>query len=425
MRGIGKLLVASLVLASPMAMGAVSDEAFEQLRAELAALAQRVEQLAGENAELRQANTETATAVAEVQTFVEVRETVVEEQPLWADRIGIKGDFRYRYENIDVGLPGVVDRNRNRIRARAEIIAKLSSNVEVGFGLATGDDDPVSSNQTLGNAGSSKGAQLDLAYFDWHATEGTNFRGGKFKNTFEIVGKSQLQWDADWRPEGFDAAWDNGTVFAQGLGTYLEGDSDKGTNFAFILQAGARGELGPVRLKGGLGFSDIDAKGEDCFFGGSNPGITCQGNSVNAMGQYIFDFKVLNVFAELGFTAGTFPLAIWGDLVDNTDVSSTGMGYQVGAQLGEARGKGAWQIKYFYQDLEPDATLGLLTFSDFGGGGTDSEGSYISGVYALTDQTNIKLTYMLAERQDTAGFLNGGTPFDVDTLQLDLNFKYK
>jgi hypothetical protein len=412
-------LIASLMLGSPIAVGAVSDEDFAALRAELAALAEKLEQMAEENAELKQASEETATAVAEVQ------ETVAEEKSSWSDRVAIKGDFRYRYQNDTVGIPGAADRNRNRIRARVAIVADLPSNVEVGIGLATGGDDPVSSNLTLGDAGSSKDIKLDLAYFDWNATEGTNVRGGKLSNSFERVGKSQLQWDTDWRPEGFDAAWDNERIFAQGLGTYLEGDSKKGTNFAYLLQAGARGKLGPIKLKGGLGYSDIDAAGAECFFGGSNPGITCQGNSVDAMGQYVFDYEVVDVFVELGFNAGKFPFAIWGEWIDNRDASDTGTGYQAGAQLGKAKKKGSWQVKYLYQDLDPDATVGLLTWSDFAGGGTDSKGSVISGGYALTDQTTVKLKYLLAERKDTAGLLNGGTPFDVDTLQLDLNFKYK
>ena len=428
MKRMGRLAVASLFLTSPMALGAVSDEAFEQLRAELAALAERVEQLAAENAELREAGAETATAVSEGQ------ETAAEEKSSWSDRISINGDFRYRYENIDVGLPNVDDRNRNRIRGRVAIVADMPGNVEVGIGLTTGGDDPVSSNLTLGNAGSSKDIKLDLAYFDWTATEGTNIRGGKFNNTFEVAGRSQLQWDSDWRPEGFDASWDNDRVFAQGLGTYLEGDSANpqgGTNFAYLLQAGARGKLGPVNLMGGLGYSDIDAAGEECFFGGSNPGITCQGNSVDAMGRYIFDFKVIDVFAELGFEAGKFPLAIFGEYIDNRDANSTSSGYRAGAQLGKAEEKGSWQVRYSYQDLDPDATLGLLTWSDFAGGGTDSKGSVISGRYSLTGQSNFTLSYLLAERKNTAGLLPAssplpaGTSFDVNTLQLDFNFKYK
>jgi hypothetical protein len=176
---------------------------------------------------------------------------------------------------------------------------------------------------------------------------------------------------------------------------------------------------------GGLGYSDIDAAGEQCFFGGSNPGITCQGNSVDANGLYLFDFQIIDVFAELGFEAGKLPFAIFGEYIDNRDANSTSAGYRAGAQLGKAKKKGSWQVKYSYQDLDPDATLGLLTWSDFAGGGTDSKGSIISGAYALTDQMNFALTYLLAERQDTASFLNGGTPFDVDTLQLDFNMKYK
>jgi hypothetical protein len=420
MKCMGVLLFAGLIFLSPNAMGAVSDEDLEALRAELAALNAKFEQLARENAELKQANEDTATAVSEVQ------ETGAEEKSSWSDRVGIKGDFRYRYQNDAVGIPGTADRNRNRIRARAAIVADLPSNVEVGFGLATGGDDPVSSNLTLGNAGSSKDVKLDLAYFDWNATEGTNIRGGKVKNTFERAGKSELQWDADWRPEGFDAAWDNDRIFAQGLGTYLEGDSANGTNFAYLLQAGARGKLGPVELMGGLGYTDIDAKGEDCFFQTSATPFLCQGNSADANGRYLFDFQTIDVFAELGFDAGPFPFTIFGEYIDNRDApSSTGVGYRAGAQLGKAKKKNTWQVKYWYQDLNPDATLGLLTWSDFGGGGTDSKGSVISGAYALTDQANIKLTYILAERLDTSGTLNGGTPYDLDTLQLDLNFKYK
>ena len=38
-----------------------------------------------------------------------------------------------------------------RIRARTELSARINDAVTVGFGLATGGDDPVSTNQTLGD----------------------------------------------------------------------------------------------------------------------------------------------------------------------------------------------------------------------------------------------------------------------------------
>ena len=93
----------------------------------------------------------------------DVETTVTKMQPTdapaavdsWTDRIKIDGDFRYRYERIDP--EGSDTRSRNRIRARANIRADVADNTEVGFGLATGGEDPVSTNQTLGGGGTSKG----------------------------------------------------------------------------------------------------------------------------------------------------------------------------------------------------------------------------------------------------------------------------
>ena len=47
------VLLACLILSSPIAFGAVSDEDFAALRADLVALTQRLDALAAENAELK------------------------------------------------------------------------------------------------------------------------------------------------------------------------------------------------------------------------------------------------------------------------------------------------------------------------------------------------------------------------------------
>jgi len=421
------LLAFNLALISPMAAGAVSDEAFDQLRSDLAALTVRLDVLAAENARLRRSQAESDAAIADVQeSVVSVHETmIVEKEPTWTDRIGVKGDFRYRAQRDEVDLDGVDDRNRNRIRARAHLTAKLPGNVTTGLGIATGGDDPVSSNQTLGGGGSSKDVKLDLAYVDWAAFDDTNIRGGKFKNTFTTVGKSELQWDADWRPEGFDLAWDSGTFFAQGLGTFLESDSQREDEFAYVLQTGARGEFAGIDLVGGIGYTDVDTAGKECFFDGSAPGRSCRGNSVDANGLYLFDFQVVDLFAQAGFEFANLPFNIWGDWIRNGDANDHDTGYQVGIQLGKVSEKGSWQFRYFYEDIEPDATLALLTNSDFGGGGTDSKGSVFSGGYALNDQASVIMSYYRVEKQDSFGFTNGGEPYDVDSLRVDVSFKYK
>jgi hypothetical protein len=160
----------------------------------------------------------------------------------WAERMRWKGDFRYRYENIDE--EGKDGRNRSRIRARTHLEADLSPTLEVGIGLATGGDDPVSSNQTIGGGGSSKDIKIDLAYFEWSGLSNTSITGGKYSNFLVRPGKKGLRWDGDWRPEGLGLIWDNDTFFVQGLGTWLEGDSKNGTEFAWGVQGGMKLKTG-------------------------------------------------------------------------------------------------------------------------------------------------------------------------------------
>ena len=147
-------ILAASLLVSSAAFGAVSEEEIQELREQLALLSQRLEELAAENADLRRAQDESASAIADVQSTV--TEVAAATTPVasesWPDRIGLDGDFRYRYERIDA--EGSDTRRRNRIRARFNVRADVTDDVEVGFGLATGGDDPVSTNQTLGGGGS-------------------------------------------------------------------------------------------------------------------------------------------------------------------------------------------------------------------------------------------------------------------------------
>jgi hypothetical protein len=196
--------VAATVLSSGTASAHVSDAEFAELKAQFAAMAQRLSALEAENNQLREQGTVTVTQLEGArQDLVGAREdlAVVQKQNAdtsWAERLTLKGDFRYRYEEIDID--NAQSRDRNRIRARPEIVARLPDNVEVGFGLATGSDDPVSSNQTLGAGNSSKEINLDLAYANWRPLEQVYVEAGKFKNPLFTPQKTAMLWDGDWRP---------------------------------------------------------------------------------------------------------------------------------------------------------------------------------------------------------------------------------
>ena len=89
------------------------------------------------------------------------------------------------------------------------------------------------------------------------------------------------------------------------------------------------------------------------------------------------------------------------------------------SKYGSAKKKGTWDITYFYKKLEADATIGLLTDSDFAGGGTDAKGHVFSATYAFHNNWNFKATYFINQID-----LASGDPKDYDRLMLDLNFKF-
>ncbi len=81
----------------------------------------------------------------------------------WTETVKLGGDLRYRHEQIDA--EGEDMRSRHRIRARLSVDAAVEENLSLHFRLASGSDDPISTNQTLDGAGTTKGFGLDRAFF--------------------------------------------------------------------------------------------------------------------------------------------------------------------------------------------------------------------------------------------------------------------
>jgi hypothetical protein len=425
MKKLSVLLGLVVVLSSSAVHAQADPDELKALRDQIEMLTQRLDELERQNAQhneaAEQSNEQTVAKVEEVDAKLgEVDEKVAAMS--WAERIRWKGDFRYRYENIDE--EGKDGRNRSRIRARTNLEADLSPTLEVGVGLATGGDDPVSSNQTIGGGGSSKDIKIDLAYFKWSGITDTSVQGGKFKNFLYRPGGKGLRWDGDWRPEGLGAIWDNDTFFVQGLGTWLEGDSRNGTEFAWGLQGGMKiktGESGSLSF--GIGYTVFDIAGRTPLFGDpddfyGNTFIEDPNNPSNLV--FAYDYRNYEAFFDWKMKLGGFPLAVFGNYTVNTDADENDTGYLFGAKFGSAKDKGDWDVTYFYEKLEADSTVGLLADSDFGGGGTDAKGHVLSGTYAFHKSWNFKATYFINEVN-----LASGDPNDYDRLMLDLNFKFK
>ena len=343
-------------------------------------------------------------------------------------KVKVTGDLRMRHQNDDDASQDG-DRDRKRLRARILAVGQATETVEIGIGLASGSSDPVSTNQTIEGFGESKGINLDLAYFNWTANEDTTVSGGKFKNPLATVGKSQLQWDGDWNPEGLGVNYANGILFANGLYTWLNGEQDD-RDAADIEddvtlaagQVGVNTELAGAKVTAGLGYSATNTKGKPCYDG-------CGQNLATGMMNYMSDYNTVEAFVEAGLEAGGQPLTLWAQYITNTDadpVAAAGnkkldTGVQVGAQIGKAKKKGTWQGKIYYQELDADATLAALANSDFAGGGTDNKGVYIGGAYALSDKSTVGFSYFAGEDKNER---SGAPAEDYDTLQVDLKFKF-
>jgi len=416
----------TLILLSPVLAQAANDEEIAAMRAQMMALSERLDRLEAENRELTAANAElaksqqeTAVTVATVSDKTDAVAAEAEEKAAktsWTDTIRWKGDFRYRYETIDV--EDKPNRDRNRIRARATLVANVTPTMEVGLGLASGGDDPVSTNQTLGGGGSTKDIKMDLAYFDWSGLKDTHVYGGKFSNYIHRTGKNALLWDSDWRPEGTGIGWNNGKFFANALGTWIESDSASGQSFAYLTQAGFKLPIGDsLTMTAGVGYHNFDTKGSGSFFGDDDDFF---GNSYDRVtNTYLYDYEELELFAELNFDMFGRPSQLFGNWVQNQAVDENDTAYAFGFTYGSAKNKGEWEFGYVYQKLEADSVLGLLTDSDYGGGGTDSKGSIFKGSYVLVKNITTDFTYFLND----VG-LKSGNPKDYKRLQLDLNFKY-
>ncbi len=415
------ILLVQVLLQSPLASAAISDQEFADMQVQFAQFSERLSALEAENERLREINAQT---VKEVE-FSKAQVAPVNKSAgaaSWTETIRIKGDFRYRYEGIDE--ENISTRDRNRIRARAAIIAKLDDDVEVGLGFASGGDDPVSTNQTLGGGGSTKDLRLDLAYFNWGATDDLNLIGGKFKNIYYRPQKHGLIWDGDYNPEGIAMTWTPGSFFLSAGGTWLESDQKKdNTSFTYGGQAGFNGQLGSARLVAGVGYQSIETAGKTPFFGAADDffgnSFSCTNPSELIACEYLYDYKTVQGFFDMGLNVGDMPLAIFADYVYNTDADENETGYAVGVKLGKTSGRGSWDLAYIWQDLEADATLGLLSDSDFGGSGTDAKGHVFKGGFGINKKWSLGVTYF---RNEIGG--NSGDARDYDRIMFDTKFKY-
>ena len=78
--------------------------------------------------------------------------------------LAFSGDARYRAESIDAGD---VDNDRQRVRARFGVQAKITDTMLTALRLSTGEGDPRSAHLTFSGGYSRRSVGVDLAYLQW------------------------------------------------------------------------------------------------------------------------------------------------------------------------------------------------------------------------------------------------------------------
>lgn len=400
-------------LSAPTGWADAPSDAISELRAQLAALTARLEILEAQQQQTQVDVQANSANVAETKTLSQSAIASSKVSPAKSAESTLKydADFRYRFESFNI--EDTPDRHRNRIRARVGVKATVSDEMLIGFALASGSNDPISSNQSLGDNSSSKQVNIDQAYIRFQPTgRHTDLYAGKFKNPLYRAGGNGLLWDGDLRPEGLAATFSRDAVFVNALASWIN-ESKAGDD---ILLLGTQlGFKTPVfesaSLVAGVGYYEYTG------IQGSAEYIPekSRGNRVTDQGKYLSGFDLLEGFAELKFPTSFGKASIYADYVKNLGADEYDTGYTLGAKLGVSD----WSFGWAYENIEADAVYAQLTDSDFGGGGTDSEGHRLSASYAISKKIKVGGTLFLNDRN-----VDFGTEQDYQRLMLDLSVKY-
>lgn len=350
--------------------------------------------------------------------------------PAWVQDFTLKGDLRYRNENIEQQY--ATDRNRDRLRVRAGFSAKVNETIRAEFQLATSEgNDPRSSNQTLGGENSRKEVFIDLACVEWQALPGLKFTAGRMKYPWARAGASSL-FDGDVNPEGLAVSWSRGELYASAIHNVLEERASAGESTMTGAQVGWKPSLGRGRFNLAAGYFDFHSvRGRNPFhnnnaYGNTTTATGCLGGVATCLA---FDYDLIEAMAEYSQPLGGRPLSLYADYITN-DAAGNGLDTAVslGFTWGRASDPRSWEIGYNYQRADKDAVYAQYTDSDMGAGNTDYRAHILRLGYAPARNWTLNLTWQLADTNIDAPANVGGvgpvTDRGYDRLQLDLNFRF-
>jgi hypothetical protein len=313
----------------------------------------------------------------------------------WAERIKIKGDMRFRYENRtqEVGGAETTNLDRLRIRARVGVYAKVNDQVNAGMRFVSTVNDATSTNESLDDRFESSPAGWDLGYIDYAPSflgGNSHFIFGKMKKPWEKV--NDLIWDGDTNPEGvaFKGKYKmDGFTLMPSWGYYAFTEASSGDSLlddAHLAHAQLAAKIGKG-YKLGLSFYKWEP---------------------NA--AYTADHEMWELFGSAKIP-GT-PVTVYGNYVTNEADSATTD--ESAWALGAKAKFGAFNAGYEFRDMGIDAINTDFTNSDFD---APAEGHILKAGYKIDKNFSVGATYILTDRNDRDR--------ERDRFQLDLKAKFK
>jgi len=278
--------------------------------------------------------------------------------------------------------------------------------------------------------------KLNVAYFDWTVLNRdpqlVDVYGGKMRNPFICV--SDLVWDPDLTPEGLAAKGQfsmGDTVTLLANGGYLwvqERATGNDDTKIFAGQGAVKFQPIPefyVMVGGSLyqydnmkNYQVLDWEGKNNGYGNSTVNGTVSGGTTNK--NYAYEYKPVEIFAELGVFVGGFPITVYGQTLSNSEADANKNGQLYGVTFGKAKNPKTYEVGYRYAKLEKDATVGAYTDSDRWGGGTDGEGSKVFAKYQIAKNLQVGANYFM----DTKKISEPSKETDYSRLQVDLVFNF-
>ena len=419
-----RMWIFTAVFAAGLTVTARADQ-ISELRQQMEKQYEQMRQMQSKLIELEAAQKKQGAAV---QKLEESGGFTIPETMAWVEKINLYGDFRYRYEYIDDDARSD-DRNRNRIRARIGLKGKINDEMSFNVRIASGSDEPTSTNQTLDGGFSSKDLWLDRAYLTWtpDSMKDWTFLFGKMSNPFYKAGGNQLIWDDDLNPEGVAAQYaaqlnEKTGFFLNTGGMWVEESSSDADASLWGFQAGLEHTLddSSAFTWGGSYFKYGNIADHKTFYDvedgfGNTTYTDTDGDEV-----YLYDYELLEAFAEYTTKLGKLPASVYGNYVVNTASGvNEDTGWLIGTKLGKAKNPGTWDVGYEYRDLERDAVVGVFTDSDFIGGGSGCKGHKFSTTYGIAKNATLGATYYMSERDNL-----GAKDDDYRRVQIDLKVKF-